>query len=120
MSSLLLNNPFISPLPPSPTLQEAAPALGVSPAQQTQATTDGGGATAFSGSGSGSGDSRQGDNLALLKSLRRNLPTRPMEATGSSVVNAQGEEPSPAIYRNTLPEVSMPDPLPTSPFLKRG
>ena len=120
MSSILLNNPFVSPVPPSAVPQDPTPPLAVTPTQQTTATRDGGGATAFSGSGTGSGDSRQGDNMALLKTLRKDLPNRPTDATGQSVVNAQGQEGEASIYRNTLPEVQMPDPLPTSPFLKRG
>jgi len=46
---------------------------------------------------------------------------RPADATRSSVVAAQTQTEKPAPLPGAgLPEVSMPDPLPTSPFLKKG
>jgi hypothetical protein len=43
---------------------------------------------------------------------------RPSEATGGSVVNAQAQEAEETLsYGSELPEVEMPYPLPTSPFL---
>lgn len=121
MSSILLNNPLVTPVPSSSLAQDAAPALAVTPATTVTPTRDSGGSTSFSNSGSGTGDSRQGDNVALLTKSRRNAMARPPDATGRSVVNAQGQEAQEElfVYGNNLPEVEMPDPLPTSPFLKK-
>ncbi|NNE54243.1 MAG: hypothetical protein HKN30_17790 [Sulfitobacter sp.] len=115
MSAILLNNPFVTPSQPSSPPPEVAPPLTVTPAQIATSSRDSGGATSFSGSGTGSGDSRQGDTAALLRSVQKKSVARPPDATGASVVNAQGSG-----YGSNLPKVEMPDPLPTSPFLKRN
>ena len=120
MSAILLNNPFVTPTQPSSPPQDPAPPLAVTPTQTATPTGDSGGATSFSGSGTGSGDSRQGDTVALLRSGQKKSLVRPPDATGASVVNAQGTDgPAGPDYGSNLPEVEMPDPLPTSPFLKR-
>ena len=47
--------------------------------------------------------------------------SRPPDATGGSVVTAQGQDaPVMMLPGANLPKVDMPDPLPTSPFLKQG
>jgi hypothetical protein len=115
MSSILFTNPY-TPQGPAVTPPAAAPALAVAPAQNTAASQDQGGATAFSGSGTG--NSSQSDTVALLRTLK-DAAVRPQMATSGSVINAQVEPKAVEIYTTSnLPEVKMPDPLPTSPFLK--
>lgn len=75
--------------------------------------------TAFAGMGAGAG----GDTaLGPVKALTSRGESRPPDAAPRSVINAQAEQATPA---SALPDgiaeaPEMPDPLPTSPFLKRS
>lgn len=115
MSSILFTNPFV---PQSPALTPPAdvPALAVAPAQNAAASQDQGDATSFGGSGTG--NSNQGDTAALFRA-QKDASARPQAATLGSVINAQAEpEPTDLYATSNLQEIKMPDPLPTSPFLK--
>ncbi|MBB4175177.1 hypothetical protein [Sulfitobacter noctilucicola] len=130
MSSILLANPF--PAPQMPTGQphiDPGAALDLAPVQTAQTSNKSDGSA--SNSGSGAGGSNQADTVALIKANDTGKWSRPPNATGSSVVNAQSSDPSEPQYDtneegelrtdlpgSNLPEVEMPDPLPTSPFLK--
>ncbi|NNK17213.1 MAG: hypothetical protein HKP51_09960 [Sulfitobacter sp.] len=119
MSSILLNNPFTAPQPVANLPQDAAAALQVAPTQAASRTPDSGDASSFTGSGSGTGTSNQGNTVALLQSRDRANWGRPTDATGGSVIGAQAQEyASEPPFGVDLPKVEMPDPLPTSPFLK--
>lgn len=119
MSSILLSNPFAAPSPSAASTQEAPANASVAPVEATKTNTDTKDSTAFSGSGTGSSSSKQGDTVALLRSKPVKTFPRPAEATGNSVISAQAtEDADPLVYANTLEDVEMPDPLPTSPFLK--
>jgi hypothetical protein len=126
MSSILLSNPFITVAPPPSGPQETAvSALAVAPTSGPSTGSSAGNSTSFSGSGSGySGGSEQQAAVALIRDRAKAVLTRPADATGKSVVNAQtqngtqpqiGAEITP--FGVNLPKVEMPDPLPTSPFL---
>ena len=119
MSSILLSNPFITPVPPSSGPQETVPALAVAPTQGASAGNGTGDATSFSGSGSGhSGGSDQRSAAALIRDRAMASISRPSDATGTSVVNAQTQGGIEIMrFGANLPKVEMPDPLPTSPFL---
>lgn len=119
MSSILLTNPFLTPPAPS-AAQDIAPTMAVLPAQDVASSHTPNDASAFSGSGKGSGTSRQGDTVALID-LHTRLQVLPPDATRGSVINAQGQTTAPAeLPGANLPKVDMPDPLPTSPFLKHA
>lgn len=121
MSSILLSNPFIMPAPPPSAPQDTAPALAVAPTQAASTSNSSGDATSFSGSGSGySGGRDQHSTATLIRDRARTTLERPADATGKSVVNAQTHsEAADLPFGSNLPKVEMPDPLPTSPFLKR-
>lgn len=117
MSSILLTNPFVAPpqsslIPESPT--SAAP---VAPVPAGGAASSSGDAASFTGSGAGSG--KQADNVALFQAKDTAKWGRPFDATSDSVIGAQAKSTIDALPLGPdLPEVEMPDPLPTSPFLK--
>ena len=137
MSSILLSNPFVTQTVAQPsTLTENLSGLALTPMQSTK--PGGGAGTQSDNTGAGAGQgfgSNQQANADLLRARGRAEPQRPPEATSLSVVNAQvaaprdgnltppgkhGENPLPEVFpfASNLPEVKMPDPLPTSPFLK--
>jgi hypothetical protein len=117
MSSMLLTNPFVAPVLP-PSLPNAVPLTAVTPAQNTTASQEQENATSFSGSGTG--NSTQAETAALFKTFTESNP-RPQNATWGSVITAQAvPELAEIKITNTMPEVKMPDPLPTSPFLKQS
>jgi hypothetical protein len=119
MSSILLSNPFTAPQPAANMPQDVAATISVAPTQATSSTSDTGDASSFAGSGSGTGTSNQGNTVALFQSRDRANWGRPTDATGGSVIGAQAQEyTSETPFGVDLPEVDMPDPLPTSPFLK--
>ena len=119
MSSILLSNPFMAPQPAANLPQDAAAALQIAPTQATSRTADTGDASSFAGSGSGTGTSNQGNTVALFQSRDRGNWGRPTDATSGSVIGAQARDyKSELPFGVDLPKVEMPDPLPTSPFLK--
>ena len=121
MSSILLNNPFVTPAPQPSSHQQTVSTLAVAPTQGASAGSSSGNATSFSGSGSGySGGSDQQSAAALIRTRAEPTMARPSNATGTSVVNAQTQDSIDIIpFGANLPKVEMPDPLPTSPFLIR-
>ncbi|MEM9967150.1 MAG: hypothetical protein AAF755_03515 [Pseudomonadota bacterium] len=120
MSSILLSNPVAAPPPQGTAAQDIsvdAPGIPVTTVQQARDTKD---TSNFGGSGTGSSNSRQGDTVAFMRARAGATISRPQDATPGSVINAQAQEdPSATLFGNNLPEVEMPDPIPTSPFLKR-
>ena len=137
MSSILLSNPFVTQTVAQPsTSTETLVGLALTPMQSTKPSGGAGTQSDNTGAGAGRGfGSNQQANADLLRARDRALLQRPTEATPNSVVNAQvaaprdgsllpqgthGENPLPEIFpfASNLPEVKMPDPLPTSPFLK--
>ena len=120
MSSILLSNPFATPVPPTAGHQNPMPALAVVPMQGASAGRGSDNSTSFSGSNSGySGGSDQQSTAALLRARATSAMPRLSNATPTSVINAQtysGQDIVP--FGSNLPKVAMPDPLPTSPFLK--
>ncbi len=120
MSSILLSSPF--PAPPLSHAPTTAATAEVSVAPVSAAITSGnaGDATSFSGSNAGTGGSRQGDTIALFQNNQNSKWERPAIATGRSIVNAQTQNDAQVFpFDTNLPKVAMPDPLPTSPFLKQ-
>ncbi|MGJ8628065.1 MAG: hypothetical protein ACSHXB_13985 [Sulfitobacter sp.] len=116
MSSILLSNPFANPVPPSAGQQNPIPALAVVPLQGASAGRGSDNSTSFSGSNSGSD---QQSTAALIRTRTASAITQPSNATSTSVVNAQTQDEADAVpFGSNLPKVAMPDPLPTSPFLK--
>jgi len=117
MSAILLSNTFATPSLLATPPPVAAAAAAVAPIADSKNTSKGGDASSFTGSGSGS--SRQADNAAIFAAKEAGKWVRQPVPTGDSVVGAQAqsnaEEPP---LGPDLPEVKMPDPLPTSPFLK--
>lgn len=120
MSSILLSNPFLTP-PPQVQASGADPqtALAITPSQGATGTGTSGNAGSFSGNGSGFG-SRDGAQTLINLARRSVAPERPSEATSGSIVNARAIEEGTDPFGTNLPKVVMPDPLPTSPFLKPG
>lgn len=119
MSSILLTNPFLTPPAPG-AAQELSPTVTIPPAQDVTSARTSNDASAFSGSAKGSGASRQGETVALISQHKRQQ-TQPSDATPGSVINAQGQTGTPVVMPGAnLPRVEMPDPLPTSPFLKNA
>ncbi len=120
MSSILLSNPFVpAPAQAQPAGSEPQTALAVAPTQSAVASGDTGGATAHSGNGSGFGSGA--GHQALFKQAKGGggvTTDRPPDATPSSVVNARAQDEENPLGTD-LPEVEMPNPLPTSPILQR-
>lgn len=120
MSSILLSNPFVAAPPQAqPAGAEPQTALAVAPTQSTGASGNTGGATSHSGNGSGFGSGA--GSQALFKQVRTAAsaaPERPVDATPSSIVNAKAQQEQNPLGSD-LPEVEMPNPLPTSPILQR-
>ncbi|QFT58751.1 hypothetical protein FIU94_07930 [Sulfitobacter sp. THAF37] len=116
MSVLLLTNPFavhgtatagqkvVQGTDASVTA--TSPAVRIAPATRPADTPRQGSSTSHSGTGAGAGGEA---------AQRPALSRRPTDATAGSIMAAQIENLMP-----TLAEISstMPDPLPTSPFLK--
>lgn len=118
MSSIVLTNPFVPTAPPAQGAPEGAAATALPPLAAAEPAGD----SARSGTAAegDQGAARQAERVDLLRAAREAL--RPPDATGGSVIRAQSQEdpaPPPPLGAN-LPKVAMPDPLPTSPFLKRG
>lgn len=119
MNSILLSSPFPAPPPSAIVASDIASSATVAPIQAGASASSSGDAASFSGSGAGSGTSRQGETVALFKANGNNKWARPPTATGGSVIGAQARDNAePAPLGPDLPEVEMPDPLPTSPFLR--
>ncbi len=118
MSSILLSNPFISPVAPSTSAQQTpVTALAVAPMRNMSSGSGAGNATSFSGSGF-SGGSDQQNSAALMRDRAKAVMARPSNATSTSVVNAQTQvDVQITPFGANLPRVNMPDPLPTSPLL---
>ena len=111
MSAILLSNPFASPPTAVPAVDaDPKAALAVTPSEQGPGAENSGNSTGF-----GSHDRAQD---IIMWAKRDTTMARPDEATWDSVVNAQTSEEGQKPFGNDLPEVKMPDPLPTSPFLK--
>jgi hypothetical protein len=115
MSSILLANSF-APLQQSdnPTPMSLATPLtklaGVATSQTRNSTASFG--------GSGTGKSSQEEISGLLRSRSKGMGAYPT-ATSASIIRAQAvPEPAPIVPRPALPEVELPDPLPTSPILQ--
>lgn len=120
MSSILLSNPFVTQAPPPGVSTDATGVPVIAPTIAASQGRAAGTSTGFSGSGN-SGTSDQSANAALFRKKISGAFPRPADATRSSVVAAQTQTEKPAPLPGAgLPEVSMPDPLPTSPFLKKG
>ena len=120
MSSILLSNPFVTPAPSPNVPQDTTPALAVAPTQGASAGSGADDATAFSGSGSGYSGGNAQQAADVIRNRAQSTMVRPADATSTSVVNAQTEsEAEITPFGSNLPKVNMPDPLPTSPFLKR-
>ena len=121
MSSIFPTSPLAAPIPHAAASADAAPPLAVTPTQNATSTSDKGDATSFSGSGGGSGSSSQADSVALMLTRVGSRQSRPSDATSTSVINAQAHDnDTPPPFGSNMPKVEMPDPLPTSPFLKRN
>lgn len=121
MSSILLSNPFPAPPPAGLTTPEPLAAVAIAPTQAAASASDTGDAASFRGSGTGSGTSNQGDTVALIQSRSKGDWQRPSDATGRSVIGAQAQDDAgDRPFGSDLPKVDMPDPLPTSPFLKNA
>ncbi len=125
MSSILLSNPFVTPAPPaqSPSA-EPQTALAITPSQGATGAGGSSDASSFSGNGSGFGG-RDGAQAIITRVRNSTSQERPFEATPLSVVTAQTQNTdatreSANPFGTNLPNVDMPDPLPTSPFLKRA
>lgn len=118
MSSILLSNPFPAP-PPHATATQDAPALPPIGPVKTSHSASGTGDTGTR-SGTGTGGGKQADAVALLRKSGSPQWPRPADATGGSIINAQAQsEDDASPFGINLPEVEMPYPLPTSPFLKK-
>lgn len=124
MSAILFNNPYAAPPPPANGGQTTTPALALAPIGATGAAQDTQDGSTLGNTGTGSETSKQAENVALLQ--KKQSFERPTNATGGSVVNAQAQTPPPTTSDGSdeefrlgpdLPEVEMPDPLPTSPVL---
>ena len=114
MSAIILTNPYPTPSLPAPQSQDAPAPLTIAPVS-TGGTAAGTSRLATdTGSGAGKGPSNQGNSVALMQFLSSGKWTRPPQPTGNSVVNAQAQSASGPSSSD------MPDPLPTSPFLKRA
>lgn len=139
MSAIILSNPFIPPSPPvaAPGADLPSPAV-VAP---VSAAAPGSGAD-DARPRTGGGQDGSGQDTALLQ-LRigqggrgGQSTQRPQDASRSSVVAAQVSSalntdhppsaddpmalPKDFPFNKKLPEVKMPDPLPTSPILKQA
>jgi hypothetical protein len=122
MSAILLSNPFVTPPPTAPatSLDQPSTALAVTPAQGSGASSGAGDSTGFSGQGSGYG-SDSGQQALLAMTRAASAIGRPADATSGSIVNAQAQaEEAPVIvpFGSNMPEVEMPDILPTAPWFK--
>lgn len=124
MSAILLSNPFVVP-PPAPAAPQTYPAGFAPPAigatGGASGTKDN---TSFTNTGAGAETAKQAETVALFQ--KRQGMDRPANATGSSVINAQTQTVVPGKEAASedelklgpdLPEVEMPNPLPTAPFL---
>lgn len=115
MTSFMLINPFA--MFNGPTQPAATETV-----QPIQATTNNAQKN-DSATNSRSDTARQQSDQANKVALFQNKATMSAsgDATPKSIVNAQAYKGSATDpFGNNLPEVVMPDPLPTSPFLKRG
>lgn len=113
MSAILLNNPFAAPPPATQQTAVASPALpAIASTGGASSAKDSAG---FANTGSGAETSKQAE-IAKIFQTQQKLE-RPANATGDSVINAQSKTDEPVELGPDLPEVEMPDPLPTSPFL---
>jgi hypothetical protein len=118
MSAILFNNPFAAPPPAASLGQTATTGLALAAIPATGGASLAKDATLSGGNGSGSELSKQAETVALFN--KKQSLERPPSATGRSVVNAQAQPGLPQDNNRLgpdLPEVDMPDPLPTSPFL---
>lgn len=120
MSVLLPTNPLAArqaPLTGHATLPDArgviaavAGSAAPPPASGAGPASDRGSSTAYSGSGAGAGG-----EASQRPALTRRMADRPADATPTSIIAALiGNLPQP---QSTVAS-TMPDPLPTSPFLK--
>ena len=145
MSSILFSNPYVGQSAPPP-IPLPEPMTGIAVAASGNAAS--GGATGGPNAGSQERGSRQRANAALMRTARSTAsPRRPPDATLTSAVGAQvqtSEKPDRVSeararqsalslmrsvtllqqpegifpFEKKMPEFSMPDPLPTSPYLK--
>lgn len=123
MSVLLLTNPYTPPQQVPSTSVPSAAALAqtgvesptaIPPTQQTAGQNGSGSATSYSGSGAGAG------GAAAQFALKSDISfSRPPDAAPGSVVNAQATAET-FEFAQTETARELPDPLPTSPFLKRA
>lgn len=118
MSSILLSNPFVTPLHPVSAQQEVFGTLAILPTKLAGSSKNTDDATSFGGSGTGT--SKQADTAALLRKAQNLAEDKaPQDAQSRSVIVAQAvPTPAPILFQVDSPKVDMPDPLPTSPFLK--
>jgi hypothetical protein len=116
MSSILLSNPFVAPAaPPVNNVGGALLTVRAAPPSTSGAgTSDSGDSRSSSGGGFGN---QNGAQVLIMRTRPGAWLDRPVEAASRSVVNAQVFERSPDPFGTNLPNVDMPDPLPTSPYL---
>lgn len=118
MSSILLSNPFPASQPPSSMALDISEGAGpLAPVQTSASTATANNSQGFNGAGTGG---RSPENtVALFQSYSANKWERPANATSGSVIDAQAEQQEEVLpFGTNLPKVEMPNPLPTSPFLK--
>lgn len=117
MSSIVLSNPFATP-PPTAQAAMAVPqtALAVAPSTETASNPNAGNAGGSGGHGSGF-HSHGGQQAIIRLAAIAGHTGRAPDATSGSVINAQARSEGDSPFGINLPEVEMPDPLPTSPFL---
>ncbi|MDF1726842.1 MAG: hypothetical protein P1U53_03730, partial [Sulfitobacter sp.] len=121
MSSILLSNPYLPPTFHGGTAPDPTPALALAPVTTAGTAGTGDKAADFANSGNSGGEKGDGDIVTLMQLGKSAALTRPQDATGQSVVDAQGQDRGPVVTMGAnLPEVPMPNPLPTSPFLKQS
>ncbi len=119
MSAILLTNPFAAP-PASQSGQTTSSETSLPAIPSASDPQDAKDTLQSKGAETGADTSKQAETAALLRQFQQSA--RPSDATSDSVISAQatgtdGEE-EPRIGPD-LPEVEMPDPLPTSPILLR-
>ncbi|MEM6304972.1 MAG: hypothetical protein AAF744_09635 [Pseudomonadota bacterium] len=120
MSAIILSNPYVPPTQASQQpVAEPQNALAVLPPAGAQSSAASGDATGYSGTGSGYGGG-PGQEAILKEAMARTAGAseRPTDATPASIVEAKAmKEANP--LGTDLPEVDLPNPLPTSPILER-
>lgn len=117
MSAILLSNPFVTP-PPAPqttSVEQPSTALAVAP---TQAAFGAGTASGYGNQENTFGNDA-GQKALMALSRQSGGMGRPADASPGSVVNAQASDAEVILpFGSNMPEVEMPDILPTAPWFK--